>query len=204
MSLHSVTSERILPRITDPSPFTVLTSPSIGGYCHAMFSGAHLHLFVNHAPIFGSVFAFCLLIASYFTSADVFRRTAFVVLIITAIAGVIADKTGEPAEDAIRGFPGVRREVIHAHEDMATRAYILAGILGVGALGALVRFRRKPVPARVTHVMVAATAFVAMGMIYTGLLGGRVRHTEVRPDAVKADAMTIQPPRQRPAPPTGQ
>lgn len=174
------------------------------GILPAMFSGAHLHLLVNHAPIFGSVFAFCLLVASYFTSADVFRRTAFVVLIITAIAGVLADKTGEPAEDAIRGFPGVQREVIHAHEDMATRAYILAGILGVGALGALVRFRRKPVPARVTHVMVAATAFVGMGMIYTGLLGGRVRHSEVRPGATKADAMTIQPPRQRPAPTAGQ
>jgi len=169
-----------------------------------MFSGAHLHLLVNHAPIFGSVFAFCLLIASYFTSADVFRRTAFVVLIITAIAGVLADQTGQPAEDAIRGFPGVQREVIHAHEDMATRAYILAGILGVAALGALVRFRRQTVPRSVTHAMVAATAFVGMGMIYTGLLGGRVRHTEVRPGATKADAMTIQPPRQRPAPPAGQ
>jgi uncharacterized membrane protein len=199
MSPHSVTSERILPRNTDPSPVTVLTSPSIGGYCRTMLTGVHIHLLVNHAPIFGSVFAFCLLIASYFAAADVFRRTAFVVLIITAIAGVIADKSGEPAEDAIRGFPGVRREVIHAHEDMATRAYILAGILGVGAVGALVRFRRKPVPRSVTHVMVAGTAFVAMGMIYTGLLGGRVRHTEVRPDAVKAEAMTIEPPRQRPA-----
>jgi hypothetical protein len=39
-----------------------------------MFTGAHLHLLVNHAPIFGSLFALALLIASYFTSAHTFRR----------------------------------------------------------------------------------------------------------------------------------
>src|SRR4051812_35591327 len=100
-----------------------------------MFSGVHIHLLVNHAPIFGSVFAFCLLVASYFGAPDVFRRTAFVVLIISAIAGIIADKTGEPAEDAIRGYPGVKRDVIHAHEDMAKKAWILAAALGVVSVG---------------------------------------------------------------------
>jgi uncharacterized membrane protein len=168
-----------------------------------MFSGAHLHLLVNHAPIFGSLFALALLIASYFTSADVFRRTAFVVLIATAVAGATADLSGDAAEDAIKGFPGVRREVIHAHEDMADKAYILADILGVLALGALVRWRRRPIPPSVALVAVLATAFVGGAFIYTALLGGRIRHTEVRPGATSADAMTIEPPRQRGAPPAG-
>ncbi len=168
-----------------------------------MFSGAHLHLLVNHAPIFGSLFALLLLVVSYFTSADAFRRTAFVVLIGTAIAGVAADLSGDAAEDAIRGFPGVRREVIHAHEDMADKAYILADVLGVLALGALVRWRRRPIPAGATVVAILATAFVGGAMAYTALLGGQIRHTEVRPGATKADATTIEPPRQRPPPPTG-
>jgi len=168
-----------------------------------MFSGAHLHLLVNHAPIFGSLFAFALLIASYFTSADVFRRTAFVVLIATAIAGATADLSGDAAEEAIKGFPGVRREVIHAHEDMADKAYILADILGVLALGAVVRWRRQPIPASAALVAVLATAFVGGAFIYTGLLGGQIRHTEVRPGATAADAMTIEPPRQRPPGPAG-
>ena len=166
-----------------------------------MFSGAHLHLLVNHAPIFGSLFALILLIVSYFTSADAFRRTAFVVLIGTAIAGVAADLSGDPAEDAIRGLPGVRREVIHEHEEMADKAYILADVLGVLALGALVRWRRRPIPAGATTVMVIATAFVGGAMIYTALLGGEIRHTEVRPGATKADAIAIEPPRQRPPAP---
>jgi uncharacterized membrane protein len=163
-----------------------------------MFSGAHFHLLVNHAPIFGSLFALALLIASYFTSADVLRKTAFVILIATAIAGHAADLSGDAAEDAIRGFPGVKRDVIHAHEDMAERAYIFADILGVLALVGLVRWRRRPVPAIATGAAVLATAFVGGAMIYTGLLGGRIRHTEVRPGATEADAITIEPRRPRP------
>jgi hypothetical protein len=168
-----------------------------------MFTGAHIHLLVNHSPIFGSLFALALLIASYFTSADTFRRTAFVILIATAIAGQTADLSGDAAEEAIKGFPGVRREVIHAHEAMADKAYILADILGVLALGALVRWRRRPIPASAALVAVLATAFVGGAFIYTGLLGGQIRHTEVRPGATAADAIAIEPPRQRPPPPAG-
>jgi len=164
-----------------------------------MFSGAHLHLLSNHVPIFGCVFALGLLIVSFLTSADTFRRTAFVILVLTAVAGVVANRSGEPAEDAIRGFPGVRREVIHAHEEMAKRAYLLAGALGILALGGLVCWRKKSVPSSAAAVAVLATAFVTGAMIYTALLGGRVRHTEVRPGALESDALIIEPPRKRPA-----
>jgi hypothetical protein len=168
-----------------------------------MFTGAHLHLLVNHSPIFGSLFALALLIASYFTSADIFRRTAFVVLIATAIGGAAADLSGDAAEEAVKGLPGIKQELIDAHSHMGDKAYILAGILGVLALIALVRWRRKPVPGSVTLVAVLATAFVGGAFIYTGLLGGQIRHTEVRPGATAADAMVIEPPRQRRPPPPG-
>jgi hypothetical protein len=169
-----------------------------------MFSGAHLHLLVNHAPIFGSMFAFLLLVASYFTSPDVLRRTAFVVIICTAIAGAAADLSGDAAQGAIRGFPGVTRAAIHAHEQMGDKAYILGGIVGVLALGALIRWRRTAVPGGATAVMTLATAFVMGAYMYTGLLGGQVRHTEVRPGATAADAITIEPARQRPPGPVQQ
>ena len=163
-----------------------------------MFTGAHIHLLVNHVPILGSLFALGLLVASYLWAPDVLRRTAFVVLLGTAIAGVVADQTGDAAEDAIRGFPGVKRSVIHEHEEMADKANIIAIVVGVVALGGLIRWRNKPVPGGMTAAMVLVTAFSSGAMVYTGLLGGRVRHTEIRPNAVKADAMTIEPPRRRP------
>jgi hypothetical protein len=162
------------------------------------FSGAHMHLLVNHVPILGALFALSLLTASFFWSPAVLRRTALVVLIATAAAAAVADLTGEPAEDAVRGLPGVRREAIHAHEEMAEASYIGAVALGVLSLGALVRWRRDPVPRGATLVALAGTVALSGAMAYTGLLGGRIRHTEVRPGATSADAALVEPPRVRP------
>ena len=155
--------------------------------------GAHLHLLVNHAPVFGSLFALALLVASFFWAPEVLRRTALVVLIFTALASVASDLSGDPAEKAIRGFPGVRREVIHAHEDFADKSYITASVVGVLALVALVRWRRAPLPKGVTNGALAGAVIVSGMMAWTALLGGRVRHTEVRPGATDADATVIEP-----------
>ncbi|MEP6619443.1 MAG: hypothetical protein ABJE47_09015 [bacterium] len=164
-------------------------------------SGAHPHLLVNHVPILGAVFALCLLVVSYRYAGDILRRTAFVVLVATALGAAAADYTGDDAKDAVRGLPGVGREQIRAHEDAAERAYVAAGLLGVLALGALVRWRATTVPQGVAFGMLGGAAVVGGLMAYTGLLGGRVRHTELRPGAVPSDALVIEPPRApRPAP----
>lgn len=163
-------------------------------------TGVHLHLLVNHAPVLGALFALALLAASFFYAADVLRRTALVVLIGVGIAGAAANYTGQPAEDAIRGFPGVRRALIHQHEEMGQRSFYAAAVLGLLALGALVRWRRTPVSRPATLAMLAGTVVVSGMMGYTGLLGGQVRHTEVRTGATAADAMAIEP-RRQPGPP---
>jgi hypothetical protein len=164
-----------------------------------LFSGAHLHLLVNHAPVLGTLFALALLAASFLFVPDVLRRSALVVLVGCGIAAAAANYSGEPAEDAIRGFPGVRREVIHEHEEMGEKAFLLSVALGVLSIAALARWRRVPVPRGVSVGLLVATAFVGGAMFYTSLLGGRIRHTEVRPGATEADAVTIEP-RRMPGP----
>ena len=156
-------------------------------------TGVHLHLLVNHAPLFGAIFALALLAASFIWAPDVLRRAALLALVFTALGAVASDLTGEPAEDAIRGFPGVRREVIHEHEELGEKSYIAASILGALALGALIRWRRVPVPQGAALGALAGAVVVTGMMAYTALLGGRVRHTEVRPGATEADATTIEP-----------
>ena len=163
-----------------------------------MISGAHLHLLVNHAPVFGALFALALLAASFIWAPDVLRRTALVVLVGTALAAFVSDQSGDPAEDAIRGFPGVKRDAIHAHEDFAEKSWIASGIVGVLALGALVRWRRAPVPQGVGLGALVGAAVVSGMMAWTAQLGGRIRHTEIRPGATAADATTIEPRRPRP------
>lgn len=167
-----------------------------------MFSGAHLHLLANHAPIFGALFALATLLVSFFwvSASDVLRRVALLFLVFTGLAAAAANLSGDAAEDAIRGFPGVRRAVIHEHEDMGDKAYLAAGIVGVLSIGALARWRRTSIPRGAAYGALLGAAVVSGLMVYTGLLGGRVRHTEVRPAATPSDATFIEP---RPARPPG-
>jgi hypothetical protein len=164
-------------------------------------SGVHLHLLVNHAPVFGSIFALALVMVSLFTARDVLRRTALVLLVVTGAAGAAANYTGEPAEDAVRGYPGIRRGIIHEHEEMGEKAWLAAALVGVLALGGLARWRRGPVPNGAAYGTLVGAALVSGLMAYTALLGGRVRHTEVRPDATAADASAVEPRRMPPAAP---
>lgn len=90
-------------------------------------TGTHLHLLVNHAPILGAIFALALLVTSLRYGRDVLQRTALVVLIIVGAAAGAAKFSGEPAEDGVRGVPGVTRALIHEHEEMADKAFLAAG-----------------------------------------------------------------------------
>jgi len=158
-----------------------------------MLSGVHLHLLVNHAPLFGAIFALALMIASFIWAPDVLRRAALVALMFAALAAVVADLSGDPAEDAIRGLPGVRRADIHEHEEFADKSYIAAGIIGAISLVILVRTRRTPLGKGATYTALAGAVIVTGMMSWTALLGGRIRHTEVRPGATPADAAKIEP-----------
>ncbi|HEY4305172.1 MAG TPA: hypothetical protein VGM82_11925 [Gemmatimonadaceae bacterium] len=162
-------------------------------------TGVHLHLLVNHAPIFGSLFALLLFATSYRWAPDTLRRTAFVFLIFTGLAGAASDLTGEPAVHAVRGLPGIVRDVTHEHEEMGEKSFIAASVVGLVALVILVRSRARLMSSGEATTGLLTSLVVAAMMAYTGLLGGRVRHTEVRSGATAADAAVVEaPPPPRP------
>lgn len=162
-----------------------------------MFSGAHFHLLVNHAPVMAAFFALVLLLASYIWSPDVLRRTALVTLVGMALAGAAAYYSGDPAAHAVRGLPGVTRAAVHAHSSFADLTIIAAGVVGVIALILLIRTRNGPVSSTVAAIALVCTLAATALVSYTALLGGRIRHSEVRPGATTADAMVVDsfPPR---------
>ena len=52
-------------------------------------------------------------------------------------------------------------------------------------------------PPRATGAITLGTVVVSGLTAYVGLLGGRIRHTEIRPGATPADALIVEPPRVR-------
>ena len=90
--------------------------------------------------------------------------------------------TGEPAEEIVEHLPGVKEPIIEEHEESALIAFIVVGILGIFALGALWRYRHvDAIPERVIIAGLIISIVVCGLMARTPDLGGKIRHSEIRP-----------------------
>jgi hypothetical protein len=147
-------------------------------------SPVHIHLALNHAPVFGFAFVLALLVWGMIRrSADV-QFVALLGCVAIALSAIPVYLTGEPAEDVAERLPGVTNEVIEAHEDAAKPAFVASCVTGVAALIGLALWRdegRRRAIVRVVFVLCAVTALM-IGR--AAMLGGQIRHTEVRDGAV--------------------
>jgi uncharacterized membrane protein len=150
-----------------------------------MYSVAHLHLLLNHLPIIVTALALALLAVAIWRPNETLVRTGLVFLVGAAVSALPTYLTGDGAEEAVKRLPGVTREIIERHSDMALIAALVVGALGIAALYALWRYRKPvPVPRGFVLALLAGSVIGAGLMAYTGLLGGQIRHTEVRSDYV--------------------
>src|SRR5690349_11656458 len=117
---------------------------------------AHVHLFLNHVPVLGTIFGAALLLAGLIGRNGVLQKTGLVVVVVVALFGLPVYFTGEPAEEVVEHLPGVDRHIIHEHEAAAKFAIVGLGILGIVAAGGLILSRKTP--AQLTKVVGVALA----------------------------------------------
>ena len=147
-------------------------------------NGAHLHLLINHIPVLGTFFGLALLAFAAWKRSDELRKAALGTFVIAALAAVTTYLTGEPAEDGVKGLPGVIAALIGRHEEAAGIALGGGIALGVVALGGLIWFRGgRPIKNWFSTLALAAAILVTGLMAWTANLGGQIRHTEIRSGA---------------------
>lgn len=140
----------------------------------------HIHLLVNHLPIFGSILGFIVLAYGLFTKSVPTKIAAYFVLIISSIGAVVAYLTGEEAEEVAEKIQGVSKDMIEEHSDFALYAYIALIILGVAALLGLILSLMKFRALRMMAIITLLISLISFGLVaWTGYLGGLIRHTEV-------------------------
>ena len=99
--------------------------------------------------------------------------------------------TGEPAEEGVKGLPGVSEAIIEQHEEASDVAFASIGALGVIALiGLLVLRRGRIVPAWFAGFMVIASLTVSGLMAWTANIGSQIRHTEIRVGAAPSTSIS--------------
>lgn len=90
-------------------------------------------------------------------------------------------ESGENAEDIVENIAGITHESIENHEHAADTARWFMLVLGVAGLAGLTYFRdEKKKGFRIFLYVSILVSIVAIGyLVYTGYLGGFIRHTEL-------------------------
>ena len=138
---------------------------------------AHLHLLLNHVPLWGAVFSLAL-VAGGLVRRDVSVMTAGKIsLVLVGLATIPVYLTGDPAGDIVKKLPGVSRELIHTHDEAAT--FGLIATLVVGAFALLLLFKaRERIGAHLGLLVVGLWALSVL--VRVGYLGGQIQHAEIR------------------------
>jgi uncharacterized membrane protein len=143
-------------------------------------SFTHLHLLLNHFPVIGGIIAIGLLAFGFLRKNGPVAKAALALFAILGAISIAVFLTGEPAEEAIENLPGFSEAITEKHEEAALAATIALATLGAFSLGILAWFRKREVPRWLTlgTLMLSLVSGTLMG--YTAMLGGQVRHTELR------------------------
>lgn len=155
---------------------------------------AHLHILLNHFPVFATFFGAVLMVVGVLKKNRTLTTTALITFIISALVTIPVFFSGPGAEESLKNEPTVTENVIEKHETAAGAALICVEILGIFSFVQFVAEKKKHRSAmhlQYVIIFLAMVAFVLMAI--TASLGGQIRHTEIRPgvDALAGGATQV-------------
>ncbi len=142
----------------------------------------HIHLFITHLPLFGSMFGGLVLLHGFLVKSTQTNIAGYYILILSAIGAGIAYLTGEEAEETVENIQGIIKSNIEAHEEFALFALISLISLGILSLMALLlTWNKSPLirPINIFILLISGISFILVSR--TAYLGGQIRHTELNP-----------------------
>ncbi len=144
-------------------------------------NGAHLHLLLNHVPVIVAPTGLVILALGLFRRNAEFVKVGLGVVLVAALATVPTYFTGPLAADVVGDLPGVSSDLIEAHEEAATGAFVVIGLAGLGALVALfLIWRQRLAPKWLVPLTLVLSLIASVWLGVTANLGGQIRHTEIR------------------------
>jgi len=144
-------------------------------------SSAHIHLLLNHIPILGTIFALLLLLYGMVKRSDDVKRASLGAFLMTALLTIPVYLTGDGTAEIVQNLPGVSIDLIRRHDNAATITIVAIELLGAISLLSLWLSRRATEIKGWMTLAVLILALISSGLaVWTGGIGGQIRHTEVR------------------------
>lgn len=154
---------------------------------------AHIHLMVNHLPLFAALFGGGLLAYGLFKNERALKSAGLVLGLLAGVGGVAAVQSGERAEEVVEAYAGVNEAALEEHEEAAELTQWAAILLGLFSLGALVMPKGREALRNRTDWLALALFAVTLAMVArTANLGGPIRHPEITESGATVDMDTSE------------
>lgn len=139
-----------------------------------------LHLAMTHVPVILSIAGFGLLVVAVIRKETLLIKTAYWMLIISAVAALPVYFTGEGTAETLEKLPGISKDSIELHEETAESAVIVTGFVGVLSIMGLF-FDKRVRLGRALRLATLLFAFLSSAvLVNVAHLGGQIRHSEIR------------------------
>lgn len=147
-------------------------------------SGVHWHLLLNHAPLFGAIGGFGLLVFGMVLKLRVLEKAGLVVMILSALITIPVFLTGGDAVQAIRDSPDFSRTFTKLHRANAKISFWLMLVTGAVALISLFSRGFGKAGNVIRWLAVLLTLATVILMSITAWYGGKAAHQEIRNEKV--------------------
>jgi hypothetical protein len=139
-----------------------------------------LHLLTNHIPLFAAFFGFGLGFWALIVNNKSMMVAAMAILVLGGLSAIVANNSGEEAEELVERLAGYDGKLIHEHEEAAEVALLTSIIVAILAIFAWFTILRKWANAWVC-VLIASVGGVASFafMANTAREGGHIVHKEL-------------------------
>lgn len=154
-------------------------------------NAAHVHLVVNHVPLFAALFGACLLAYGLLKNERSLKSAGLVLGLVAGLGGVLAVQSGERAEDMVEAYAGTNEAALEEHEEAAEVTQWAAILLGLVSLGALFIPKGRDALRGRAEWLALALLVVTLAMVArTANLGGPIRHPEISASTTAVDVET--------------
>ena len=144
-----------------------------------MNNAAHLHLLVNHLPIFLPLFGLIILIIGIVFKSEIVKRVSLAMFVFAGLFAFIASSTGEGAEEIVEELKR-SHDLIHEHEEAAETFTLLSYVLAIFSIVAFwFNWKKHPFKDLSMYIALLISVIVIYFSYPTGQTGGEITHPEV-------------------------
>jgi len=152
-----------------------------------VWNAAHIHLMINHLPIFALDLAIpLLLLALWKREEKAIFLGAVLLMLFGTLGGIGSVLSGDEAEEYVEGEQGVSMKSLSEHEELAEVTSLTLNIVGIMALFVYFLKKKRPELLRPEYWIIILLIGALVGSTMAGLTaleGGKIRHPEIRPGA---------------------